>query len=177
MLEAEFVKILKEDGSYDDFRADWETQLAGSDYDGFENYQPLTFSILEQVIDTNEKKSGAYALKIKGQYLAICQLNVAMIPGYTGSVLRLRFLTLCPAMDVGSSDIDYADAITTLLMKTEELARNDETMSANHIKFHLSSPADRDFFSMLGKGLRDFESYKQVDFKGSWLYITLEQAN
>lgn len=87
--------------------------------------------------------------------------------------MRVRYLTLSPEYDFGEKTVDdYAEmlvgAVAGLLMVSDD----HPTLQARHIKFHLRSPADRQFFAALGRGLNEHEKFEDVQLKGSWLHLT-----
>lgn len=157
------------DGSWDALHADWERQCAefGEQLD---NVASADFQMLKEAA-TNQLKSGSFALPYENEFAAACQLNCSPLPGYVGPVLRLRFLTLSPRLDLGPYDEDvYSSVLLHLLIGVLQIS--DTLWQADHIKFHLASPADRTFFAALGTPLSTSGVFESVCVKGSWLYIT-----
>ena len=169
-LAVEIVRLLKSNKTWDVFKADWEAQCAVYEED-FDSYAEGTFSVVSDLLDQDDGKAGLFAVKVGGAFVSMCQLNLAMLPGYTSSVLRVRFMTLSPEYDFGDKSVDeYASVLVATFAMV--LAVSDTQMNAKHIKFHLRSPADRPFFAMLGKNLNDHAMFHSVQIRGAWLYVT-----
>ena len=169
-----YEKLLESTGTWDAFKADWKSQCEKYDED-FEDYASNTFDTISEIITTDEKKSGIFAFKEDGKFISMCQLNVAGLPKYDSPVMRIRFLTLCPDIDFGETTIDeYGNILTTTLASILAISSHVDDLKVNHIKMHLRSPADRQFFAMLGKGLNETDVFASVQTVGAWLYITKE---
>ena len=92
-------------------------------------------------------------------------------------MLRVRFITLSPDFDLNDKPInEYGSVLVALLGEILGLAYFDEDLSAMHIKFHLRSPADQQFFAALGAGLRERNVFESIQTRGAWLYITRKSA-
>ncbi|MFG1255708.1 MULTISPECIES: hypothetical protein [Xanthobacter] len=162
-------RLYVSDGSWEAFEADWSRQCTEFG-ETLENFAPGHVPMLK-LAATNEPKSGAFALPYEGEHAAACQLNCTPLPGFTGPVLRLRFLTLAPRYDLGESSQEaYSDILVQLLQGVLEVSES--LWPADHVKFHLASPADRVFFAALGKPLDASGVFRSVCVKGSWLYIS-----
>lgn len=164
------TKLLHSDGTWDAFRDDWESQCAAYDED-FATYAEGTFAVVKTLLDTEGEAAGLYAVKIDNRHVSMCQLNRASLPGYSSPVLRVRFMTLSPEYDYGDKSVEDYAAILVATFATV-LALSNGTMEAKHIKFHLRSPADRQFFAMLGNGLTEANVFHSVQVRGAWLYVT-----
>lgn len=163
-------RLLNHDGTWDTLKKDWEAQCAAYDED-FSNYAEGTFAVVKDLLDDEGEAAGLFAITIDDVHVSICQLNKASIPGYSSPVLRVRFMTLSPEYDFGDKSVDqYADVLVATFAGI--LALSNTTMNAQHIKFHLRSPADRQFFAMLGKGLTEKNLFHSVQVRGAWLYVT-----
>jgi hypothetical protein len=128
-------------------------------------------AVLDELVRTPKPWAGAYALKVGGRYQAICQANSTRLPGYAGRVLRVRHIVLAPAFDFGDYSVkDYSRVLVSLFTCIYALSR--KGLPSAHIKFHLASPADLQFFSMMGNALGKVDVFKSVEMKGAWLYIT-----
>lgn len=156
------------DGSWQAFEDDWRRQCEIFEED-LANFAVAHFSMLREAA-TNEPKSGAFALQRSSEYAAACQLNCSPLPSFQGPVLRLRFLTLSPRYDIEGDEEAYTDILLNLLQGVLEIS--DDMWPADHVKFHLASPADRGFFAALGKPLSGTGVFEKVCVKGSWLYIS-----
>ncbi|MGO8269245.1 hypothetical protein ACC862_24085 [Rhizobium ruizarguesonis] len=171
MVEGEFIRLRQDDGTWDAFEKDWRDQCATFEED-FDSYAEATFGAVREIIEIEKKKAGVFALKMEGKHVAMCQLNKAAIPKYDSPVLRVRFITLSPEYDLAAKEIDdYAGVLVEILTQVLILSRTDDEMKSQYIKFHLRSPADRQFFSVLGKGLDGMQSFESVAMQGAWLYI------
>ncbi|CVI22769.1 conserved hypothetical protein [Agrobacterium fabacearum CFBP 5771] len=169
-MDLEIVRLLHNDGTWEAFKQDWEAQCAFYDED-FGSYAEGTFSVVGDLVQQEGAAAGLFAVKVDGRHVSMCQLNRANIPGYTGPVLRVRYMTLSPDYDFGDKPVeDYAD----ILIKTfaTVLAVSNKLMKADHIKFHLRSPADRQFFAALGRGMDETDMFHSVQVRGAWLYVT-----
>ncbi len=168
----EIIELSSSDGSWDAFKADWAQQCESFNEE-FETYAEGAFSVVEELIEAPEKSAGVYACRLDGRHVSMCQVNVKGLPGYDSPVMRVRFLTLSPEFDFGDKSVDeYAKVLVVTLASILALSDEDGPMKAKYLKFHLSSPADRQFFALLGQGLNDDEDFTSVTLRGSWLYIT-----
>ncbi len=173
MQDSEFIRLLTETGTWQDFEADWRSQCSDLDED-YDAYAEATLAAVRDIIEKENRRAGVFALRNQGKHHAMCQINKAGLPGYPTPVLRVRFMTLCPDIDLKDMPTSaYGDVLASLLKHVFLLAINDEEMNSKFIKFHLRSPADVQFFSVLGKGLHDTEYFEEVVARGAWLYITL----
>jgi len=169
-MDYEVIRLLTSDGTWEAFKQDWEAQCAAYDEE-FSSYAEGTFSIVSDLATQEGAAAGLFAVKINGTHVSMCQLNRASIPGYSSPVLRVRFMTLSPEYDYGDKAVEeYADVLVTTFAAV--LAISKAVMEARHVKFHLKSPADRQFFAMLGKGLSDSDMFHSVQVRGAWLYVT-----
>ena len=101
----------------------------------------------------------------------MCQLNVALLPGFDGKVLRVRHIVHSPKYDfddtVGVDD--YASFLVDIFLGVFSISYTE--MPAPYIKFHFRSPAERSFFSEFKKALEVKDHFKAIEMRGSWLYI------
>lgn len=166
------IQLLKTNSTWSSFETDWKAQC-GKYGENFEEYSSGTFSVLRDIIDKEHGSAGVFAFCEDEIHSSICQLNIASIPGYSGPVLRVRFLTMCPELDFGDHPLEkYASALVHAFAGIMHLSDDHPTYAAKHIKFHLRSPNDRQFFSILGSGLSEADEFESVRMTGSWLYIT-----
>lgn len=167
-----FVRVSSENGLWQQILDQWRSQAEGFD-DDFESYESGALSIIRPLAEGPQAKNVAiYGLEIDGAYAAIAQLNTALLPKTTGVTLRVRMMLLSPEFDQGSHSIDeYGDLMGHILSNTILVAKNE--MKADHVKFHLRSPADRTFFTTMGISLGNQNVFTAVHTTGSWLYITL----
>lgn len=169
-MNYDIVRLLKSDRSWDTFKDDWEAQCSAYDEE-FSSYAEGTFAMVGDLVEKEDKAAGLFAIKLNGVHVSMCQLNKASIPGYSSPVLRVRYMTLSPEYDYGDKNIDeYADVLVATFAMV--LAVSNKIMEAKHIKFHLRSPADRQFFALLGKGFDESDMFHSVQVRGAWLYVT-----
>jgi len=166
------IRLLEDNGTWAEFEADWQAQCEKYDED-FESYAEATFSVIRDLIRSEKTKAGVFALKMNGSFVAMCQVNKAGLPKYDSPVMRVRFMTLSPEFDLADKSIhEYGDVLVSLLATVLQLAYFDPELSCMHIKFHLRSQADQQFFATLGKGLQDRNLFQSIKTRGAWLYIT-----
>lgn len=173
MASIQFIRLLTDSGTWSEFEQDWKSQceILGEDFD---SYAEATLSVVKEIIESENAKAGVFGLKINDKFMAMCQLNRTPLPGYDSPVLRVRFITLCPDLDLKELPVwEYSNALISLLTQVVDLALNGGEMGSRYIKFHLRSPADTQFFSALGRGLHDTGPFEAVVSRGAWLYITL----
>ena len=171
-MGSELIQLLEEDGTWDAFEQDWEDQCASYGED-FNEYASGTFHVVRDLIAEKQRKAGVFAFWADNTHMSICQVNVAGLPRYDSPVMRVRYLTLSPDFDFGTKTIEeYANALVHAFAGILHLSDIEGEYNVNHIKFHLRSPADRPFFSMLGNTLNESEEFKSVQMVGTWLYIT-----
>lgn len=171
-MTLKFIRLLDADGTWEKFYDQWKKQCEIYDED-IDEFAIGTFSVVREFIKDKIHETGVFAVERNDECVAIYKANRALIPGYTTPVLRIRHLVVSPDFDFGDKPIDdYALALTSALIGAVRLSSEDPEFEANHLKFHLSSPADRQFFAALGKGLNQMGAYQTVHSTGSWLYIT-----
>lgn len=166
-------RLSHHDGSWTELQDKWARQCHDFDED-FVSYVPTAIPMLGEQIEAcaSDKWSGVYAVTDEhGEYEAICFLNGAFIPKFTGRVLRVRHLILAPKYDFGDySEDQYAKLLANVFDSVLEIS--DSNLSCPHVKVHFRSPADvaifRDFATKLDK-LSHFLSVKMV---GSWLFVS-----
>ena len=164
------VPVCAKDGTWAALRADWHQQCAvfGEDLD---NYAVGAFSILEPLAMDGHPKAEVYALHNGQDYDAVCQVNRTRLPDYDGHVLRVRFMTFAPKYDFGILSVDdYAKLLVNLFFGVLDLSLR--KLSARHLKFHLRSPADSQFFAALRAPLTKHKAFELVEVRGMWLYVT-----
>lgn len=170
--DQKLVRLLKDDGTWTEFEADWKRQCEqlGEDFD---SYAGSTFSVISDLVEKEQKKAGVFGLKIGNSYSAMCQVNKAGLPKYDSPVLRTRYMTLSPEYDLTNKTIsEYGDVLVALLAEVMGLAILDKELECRHVKFHLRSPADIPFFAAIGKGIKERDVFDAIETRGMWLYIT-----
>lgn len=169
----EFKRISQENGLWQKLWASWDKICSSYDED-FRDFAPSSLTVLQPLAESPQTdSSGVFALIESGETLAVCQLNVAWIKGYDSKVLRLRHLLLSPEFDF-SDEITVARYVRILSeMFTGTVACANNEMPAKHIKLHLQSPADREFFKEIEEYLTKAATFNSVKMRGAWLYIDL----
>jgi hypothetical protein len=176
------IHLSKSDGSYDRMKNGWREQCEAADEE-FEFWAQGTFDVMDQLVAdplavSPSRQSGVYAAQ-QGDDLpgAICMANwVRSLAGYAEPVLRVRLITMSPAIDLGQfapaeAKNLYVSNLTELFSGILELSQG--VMAANEIKFHLGSPEDYNFFKVVTPELSRFSGFSRVEMKGTWLYITV----
>ena len=167
-----FIQLSKDDGSWDDLCHNWRTQCEEFEEE-FEDFAIAPMSVIRPLIESPEQRAGVYATVLDNHFTSICHINVAMLPKYDGPVLRMRHLTMSPRIDYGENTIStYADVIANNFLGTLDLSNKDGFMKSDHLKYHLRSPADHDFFTILGQHLSRLAQFETVQKAGSWLYVS-----
>lgn len=170
------VQLLGSNGTYDRMKTGWREQcLAAGEL--FEDYAQGTFLVLDQLAANPERRAGIYGVQ-RGDDLPeiICQANCTPLPGHPEPVLRIRMVTMSPALDFGTaSDTTnrYIENLVDLFFGIIELSQGD--MEAKEIKFHLRSPEDFSFFRAVRGQLAKISRFESVEMHGAWLYVTRAQ--
>jgi hypothetical protein len=169
-----FVRLGTSGTSYELLLDDWRAQASSLGED-FDSYSQIPVAIFEEIMEKDKERTGLFVLKSQEDYGAVCMLNHADIPNYDGPVLRVRHILFSPKFDLGDLPVtDYSEALVTILVNVISLAQSDPKLMANHIKFHARSPADMQFFALLGRALDGSGAFASVQHRGTWLYITLK---
>lgn len=171
-----FLALSDQNGSWAALKDGWRTQCDTFGED-FADYAVGTFAVLDPLAAEGHPRCGIFAFgrEAAGPLDAICQVNRTWLPGYDGQVLRTRFITYAPKYDFGELDEhSYAFVLTGIFMMTLGLSEGQilPGMEAKYLKFHLRSPADRQFFSALQTPLSNVDRFERVAVTGSWLYVT-----
>lgn len=172
-MEHKFVRLNVHDGSWQKFIENWQIQCSQYDED-FSIYENEPIGVVKDLAHENTRDdAAAYALFDGTNFLAMCQINCTPLPGYDGSVLRVRMLYLSPHYEFGEYSIeDYMKLIISVFLNVIVISNRE--MPAPHIKFHLRSPADRQFFATFGAALDEANYFQSIGIRGAWLYITKE---
>lgn len=169
-MSARFDRLLNADGSWAKVMDDWtrQCQELGESIDDF---APEAMSVIRQYTDHCERNTWAAGLSDGTHWSAVAMLNRAMLPKTTGWTLRVRHVIVSPLLDFGAWSKDaYAETLVNFVWATVQISN--EVLPADHIKFHLRSPSDADFFRAFGNTLDSKNVFKQVSTHGAWLAIT-----
>ena len=93
---------------------------------------------MDELAEKPERKAGIFAVQ-RGDEVpdVICQVNTTPLPGHPEPVLRVRLVTVCPAIDFGTFDMSrYIETLADLFFGIVELSQGDE-LAANEFKLHL----------------------------------------
>lgn len=167
-----FVKIGSRGNSWNALEADWkaQTEALGETFDA--SIQ-LEEAVLRPLAERNSRKAGVFALHDERGFLMICQINTAGIPGYHEPVMRIRFLTFAPIIDLGDIPLEeYIDILVEGFVGVVNLCVSQGPMKSPRMHFHLPSPSDRQYFAAVGRNIAEGGAFKSIDSKGAWLYIS-----
>lgn len=160
------------DGSWENLQSDWKNQCDQFDEE-FDSYAEGTFSIITPLIKNPNRQASVIGFLKDNKFEAICQINTSLIKGYSEPVLRVRHITIAPEVDFGGASIgEYARILVNIFFGILEISNQSDYLQAKHLKFHLRSLADQQFFAALGEGLNKSEQFASVHTKGAWLYVT-----
>ena len=170
MEKMKFSELNKEDGSWEKLEDDWKNQCTSFDEE-IDEYATASLPVLRDIVINNTSDHSIFALYGDDNvHHAICCLNSVFIPGYKSKVLRVRHILLSPNFDFGDFTIEeYGNVLTEVFFGA--LAVSEDSLRSDHIKFHLRSHADRNFFATLGKNLNDSKLFDSVKFRGAWMYV------
>ena len=136
------VQISESDGSWNRLKAAWKEQCEAAG-DDFSLYAQGTFIVLDDLAKKAEARAGIYGVKRGDEPPeVICQVNTTPLPGHPEPVMRIRMVTVSPAIDFGLvPEASYAETLADLFFGIIELTQ-DDNMGANEFKMHLRSPED-----------------------------------
>jgi hypothetical protein len=179
-FEVEFVaqSLWVEDGTWQAFQDDWKKQCAEAG-EPFEDYAPDITEILRQnaageVAQTALTKSSVCGISDdSGRFWAVAMLNwVKQLPGTNAPTVRVRHLIVCPRLDFGLDEVEkYVQVLVGAVGGIISVA--EQHFEVKHLRFHLRSPADINFFAVLGAAMARSPKFEGVETRGAWLYITL----
>jgi len=166
----DIVRLLDSDGTLSEFDADWANQCATVGED-CETFAQAPTSVIRQFARTGSDKEWAIAIKEDGRFLAAACAIRAMQKPFSGWVLRIREVTVCPLLDYGNlGENCYVDTLIAILNGALKLSES--SLQADHIKLHLRSPADAVFFRAFGHTLDSKDVFAATEAHGAWLTIS-----
>jgi len=176
-MEHELKRLKAADGSWAAFEADWSAQCVAFDED-FGQFAQATIGVLRDLAEQTPAPKAAATFGLwnseTGAFDAVAQLNSTLIPGHDGKVLRIRHLLLSPYFDFGDYPIEtYSTVLSRMFAHTASLSVAG-TFASRHIKFHLRSPADRQFFAGFVEPMAQLGIFSKVVMRGAWLYLSLK---
>jgi hypothetical protein len=166
------IRLSHEDGSWNNLQSSWSKQCHACDED-FSSFMPTTLPMLADEIEgcSNNKWTGVYAVDNEDGFDAICFLNGAFIPKFSGRVLRVRHLILAPKYDLQDYSVEeYASLLARVFEAV--LAVSDSSLPCPHVKFHFRSPADVAVFHTFAENLNKLSHFSSVKMVGSWLFVS-----
>jgi hypothetical protein len=171
MADPTFPRITVVDNSWDDLCGRWRSTCEEHGEE-FDQYAIGAMPVLRDLAADERDGSGVFALRDgDGTYHAILQANSTLLPGYEGKVLRIRHLVASPSYDFGDHTLEeYSRMLARVFAKVVRLS--EESMPSPHIKMHLRSPADVQYFGQVGSFLGDSGLFSAVKMSGAWLYLT-----
>ncbi len=172
----EIVRLLTSDDSWDKFEKEWANQCEEVG-DAFDSYGAGPVSVTRQLAQNGSQTEWAIALfDAKNNRSVACACAIlATQKGYTGKVLRIREVIVCPLLDYGSlPETEYVDTLIGLLNGAVKLSES--SLKAKHIKLHLRSPSDAIFFRAVGKSLDSQGVFAATESHGAWLSFTKQSS-
>ena len=166
------VRVSQADGTWDALCQQWE-QSCLSFHEDFSDFAPATLPVLHQLATGPLLTNAAiYTVRRQSEYHAAYQANVCRLPRYDGPVLRVRHITFSPLYDYDENlNIDnYRQTLLEVFIGA--LLLSDDQMSAEHIKFHLRSPAEREYGNHFQEALSSHSAFSQVEMRGAWIYLS-----
>jgi hypothetical protein len=174
-MAIKFVRLESETGTWGELIDDWKSQCDafGEDFASYEN-EPI--GVVKDLAEGPRRNdAAAFALHDGDRYAAVCQVNCTCIPGFSSEVLRVRMLYLSPHYEFGEYGLeDYSELLIDIFYGVIGISNCE--MPARYIKFHLRSPADRQFFATFGSALGEAGAFEEVGRVGSWLHITKRET-
>jgi hypothetical protein len=172
----EIRRLLSTDSSWTQFEKDWSAQCEEVG-DDFESYGAAPISMVRKFAESDSETEwavGLYDKNSKKYYASACAILAAQ-KGYTGKVLRIREVVVCPLLDYGKlPENEYVDTLIHLLNGAVKLSVTQ--LKARHIKMHLRSPADAVFFRAVGATLDSKGVFAATEAHGAWLSFTKKSA-
>jgi hypothetical protein len=167
------VPIGETGSAWQSLKAQWKTEAEGAGED-FSTFAIGTFSALDPLAAQEPAKSGLHGLYDGSRAHAFCQVNRLLMPRYSAPVLRARFATVSPAYDVGLHGVGgYAQVLVSLFSGVVWLSRN--KLAADHVRFHLRSPGDAQFFAALQINT-DLSPFSSFTTRGAWVECSLKKT-
>lgn len=172
----EIRRLRSSDKSWSQFQDDWSAQCdeVGDD---FGSYGAAPISMIRQSAENDSDSEWAIGLydKNRKKFFASACAILATQKGYTGKVLRIREVVVCPLLDYGNlPETEYVDTLIHLLNGAVKLSESG--LKAKHIKMHLRSPADAVFFRAVGTSLDSKGVFAATEAHGAWLSFTKKSA-
>ena len=168
----ELKRVSLADSSWNELCRQWESECAEFNED-FSEFAPASFPVLDKLARGAQLvNAGVFAVPNGENYSAACQANATRLPGYDGKVLRVRHIVFSPSYDFGGDLTlnDYEKALLSVFGGTINLSYGE--MVAQHIKFHLRSPAETQFGNSFTELLKGHKAFEEVSMRGAWIYLS-----
>lgn len=167
-------KLTANGGHWGNFIADWTAQCARHGED-FDQYATSSIPVLADLAAAPTDTAAVFALMDEdGVHHGVFQANAAYLPQTVGRTMRIRHLILSPDYDFGRYAVfSYAETLSAILGHSLSICRS--TIPCKHLKFHLRSPADQQFFNSLSRELSGIGHFETVKMVGAWLYLTMSE--
>lgn len=166
------------DSSWQGLQDNWSKICHDRDED-FETFNRGTLSLLAELVAEcgEDGKDGVFArISEDGHYEAVCFVNRAFLPKYTGRVMRVRHLIMSPLYDLETFEPEkYAEVLTNIFVDVVNL--DDSKYPCGHVKFHFRSPADLEVFKTFSNFLKEDPYFSVVQMAGAWLSLSKNQPN
>lgn len=167
----QLVPITEIDRSWSKLKSQWETESASLRED-FSTFAVGTFSALDPLAFKDARESGLFGLRHEDSFVAFCQVSRLLVKKYTSPMLRARFVTVSPKFDFGVASLEeYANVLVQIFSGVVWLARSQ--LPASHLRFHLRSPADAQYFAGLQACSIEQNPFREFGIRGSWVECTL----
>jgi hypothetical protein len=173
----EIRRLRSADTSWRQFQDDWSAQCEEVG-DDFESYGAAPISLIRQIAENDSDTEWAIGLfdPARERFFASACAILATQKGYSGKVLRIREVVVCPLLDNGKlPENEYIDTLTDLLNCAVKLSESE--LVAEHIKMHLRSPEDAKFFRTLGRRLDSKDVFAATEVHGAWISVTKKSAD
>lgn len=169
----EFKELSGADDTWANVQNGWRAQCEAFE-ENFDGYATAARTELNSFADPANLSYKVFGLinEDNEECDAVCSVNWTNLPGYADKVLRVRNLLFAPRFDFGEYEVsEYSTVLTRMFARAYGLATG--PMPSQHIKFHLRSPAEMQFFALVGSELGALDEFKAVKVRGAWLYVDL----
>ncbi|CAN5310908.1 hypothetical protein BH11PSE4_BH11PSE4_10700 [soil metagenome] len=168
------LQAIESDKAWALLKSQWRRGAEAADED-FSSFAQGPLAAVDQLMTQGASRAGLYGLYDDQVPHAFCQVNKLLMGKFEGPMLRARFMTVSPIYDFGAADLGkYGQLLIELFSGIVWLSRN--TMSANHVLFHLRSPADARFLAPLQMTVAT-SPFQRFVIKGAWVECDLKETN
>ncbi|MFG6566654.1 hypothetical protein [Sulfitobacter sp. 1A13679] len=141
--------------------------------ENFGEYATASLPVLDELASSAQTPAaGVFGYEEEGSFKAVYQANSSFLPGYVGKVLRIRHIVLAPKFDF-SDEFDIDDYINVMIgVFAGAILLADGELMAQHVKFHLKSPAEREFGQKFIQAAGKQPVFAKAEMRGSWIYLS-----